>query len=208
MTATILEPTPAGVEAPIPLVVPADVRLKVAPEGFFALCAANPDLRLEREADGGVIVMAPAGSDSSGRNAELVRQVGNWNYAARLGRTFDSSGGFTLPDGAVRAADVAWIADERWGRVPRDDRRRFAPIAPDFVAELRSPSDSLGDLRSKMGGYIAQGVRLGWLIDPETRTVEIYRPGRDPEILAKPETLSGEDVLPGLTVDLKGILLD
>jgi Uma2 family endonuclease len=208
MSATILEPTPAAVEAASALVVPADVRLRVAPEDFFALCDANPDLRLEREADGGVIVMSPAGSDSSGRNAELVIQIGVWNKVSGLGKTFESSGGFTLPNSAVRAADVAWILRERWDRLLRADRRRFAPIVPDFMAEPRSPSDPIGDLRARMAEYIAQGVRLGWLIDPETQTVEVYRPGRDPEILTRPTTLSGEDVLPGFTLDLRGILFD
>lgn len=152
--------------------------------------------------------MSPAGSDSSGRNAKLVIRLGIWNETAGLGEVFESSGGFTLPNGAVRAADVAWILRDRWDRVPRDERRRFAPIVPDFVAELRSPSDALADARAKMAEYAAQGVRLGWLIDPMTKMVEIHRPGRDPEILAKPATLSGEDVLPGFTLDLKGILSD
>ncbi len=208
MAATILEPTPTAVETVTPLAVPADVRLKVSPDDFPALCAANPDLRLEREADGGVIVMAPAGMDSSDRNAELVVQLGIWNKAERRGKLFDSSGGFTLPNSAVRAADVTWITRERWDRVPRDDRRRFSAIVPDFIAEVRSPSDSPTALRAKMAEYVAQGVRLAWLIDPETKTVEVHRPGRAPEILAAPATLSGEDVLPGFTLDLKGILFD
>ena len=208
MAATILEPTPTAVEPATTLAVPADVRLKVSPDDFAALCAANRDLRLEREADGGLIVMAPAGMDSSDRNAELLVQLGIWNKAERRGKLFDSSGGFTLPSSAVRAADVTWIARDRWDRVPRDDRRRFSAIVPDFVAELRSPSDSLPALRAKMAEYIAQGVRLAWLIDPETKTVEIHRPGREPEIPAAPATLSGEDVLPGLVLDLKGILFD
>lgn len=208
MAATTLEPTPTAVEPATTLAVPADVRLKVSPDDFAALCAANRDLRLEREADGGLIVMAPAGMDSSDRNAELLVQIGIWNKAQRRGKLFDSSGGFTLPSSAVRAADVTWVARERWDRVPHDDRRRFSAIVPDFVAELRSPSDSLAALRAKMVEYISQGVRLAWLIDPETRTVEVHRPGRDVEVLTKPASLDGEDVLPGFTLDLKGILFD
>lgn len=208
MPATTLEPTPAAVEPAAIMAIPADVRLKVSPGGFYALCAANPDLRLEREADGGVIVMSPAGADSSGRNADLVIRLGVWNEVGKLGKVFESSAGFTLPNGAVRAADVAWILRERWESVPRAERIRFARIAPDFVAEVRSPSDALAELRAKMAEYVAQGVRLGWLIDPLTRTVEVHRPGRDPEILAGPATLSGEGVLPGFTLDLKGILFD
>ncbi|WP_337175857.1 Uma2 family endonuclease [Paludisphaera sp.] len=208
MPATTLEPTPAAVEPAAIMAVPAEVRLKVEPDDFFALCAANPDLRLERQADGGVIVMSPAGSRSGGRNAKLVIRLGMWNEVHGLGEVFDSSSGFTLPSGAVRAPDVAWILRDRWDLVPPAEQDRFARIAPDFVAELRSPSDTLADARAKMAEYAAQGVRLGWLIDPMTKTVEIHRPGRDPEILAKPATLSGEDVLPGFTLDLKGILFD
>lgn len=208
MPTTTLEPTPTAVEPAAIMAVPAEVRLKVEPDDFFALCAANPDLRLEREADGGVIVMPPAGSDSSGRNAKLVIRLGVWNETAGLGEVFESSGGFTLPNGAVRAADVAWILRDRWERVPPAEQDRFAPIVPDFVAELRSPSDAIAEVRAKMVEYAAQGVRLGWLIDPVTKMVEIHRPGRDPEILAKPATLSGEDVPPGFTLDLKGILSD
>ena len=190
------------------LIVPADVRLTVDPEGFAALCAANRDSRLERDADGGMVVMAPASSDGGGRNLALGARIWNWNEATGLGRAFDSSAGFTLPNGAVRAPDVSWMTRERWEAVPQDERRRFARVVPDFVVELRSPSDAPKDLRAKMAEYLSQGVRLGWLIDPEAQTVEIYRPGREAETLARPETLSGEDVLPGLVLELKGVLFD
>ncbi|WP_165068493.1 Uma2 family endonuclease [Paludisphaera rhizosphaerae] len=190
--------------------VPQGVRLIVAAEDFEKLCAedANRELRLERESDGGLIVMAPAGSDGGRRNNALSARLWNWNDACGLGEAFDSSSGFTFPNGAVRAADAAWILKARWEAVPADDRARFARIVPDFVAELRSPGDGLKELQAKMAEYIAQGVRLGWLIDPTTQAVEVYRPGREPETLTRPTSLSGEDVLPGLVLDLKRILFD
>lgn len=190
--------------------VPEGVRLIVGPEDFERICAedANRDLRMERESDGGLIVMAPAGMDGSRRNNTLSARIWNWNDATGLGVAFDSSGGMTLPNTAVRAPDASWIARARWEAVQADDRARFTRIVPDFVAELHSPGDLLTKARAKMAEYIAQGVRLGWLIDPATQAVEIYRPGREPETLTKPATLSGEDVLPGLVLDLKGILFD
>ncbi|MGE3818284.1 MAG: Uma2 family endonuclease [Isosphaeraceae bacterium] len=182
--------------------------LRASPEAFWELCHANPDLNLERDADGEVIVMAPAGMESGGRGLELGRQLGNWNKRTGLGFAFDASAGFTCPDSAVRSADVAWVRRERWEALTREERERFAPIVPDFVAELRSPSDRLVRLREKMREYVKQGVRLGWLIDPSTAKVEIHRPGQPPEVLDRPKSLSGEDVLPSLVIDLKGVLFD
>ena len=192
------------------LEVPAGVRLIVSPEDFSRLCAedANRDLRLERESDGGLIVMAPAGMDGGRRNNALSARLWIWNEASGLGVAFDSSSGCTLPNTAVRSPDACWIARARWEALSEDDRRRFTHVVPDFVAELLSPSDSSTTTRAKMAEYVAQGVRLGWLIDPASQTVEIYRPGRDVETLTKPATLSGEDVMPGLVLDLKGILFD
>ncbi|WP_165068512.1 Uma2 family endonuclease [Paludisphaera rhizosphaerae] len=192
------------------LIIPEGVRIIVGPEDFERLCRvpANRDLRLERSADGGLTVMAPASSEGGEKNQELGRQLGNWNKASGLGRAYDSSAGFTMPNGAVLSPDASWIAHQRWDALPAESRSGFARIAPDFVAELRSPSDTLKELQAKMAEYIAQGVRLGWLIDPISQTVEIHRPGREPETLSRPATLSGEDVLPGLVLDLKGILFD
>ncbi len=192
----------------IALRLPARACLRISTEMFWRLCGANPDLRLERTAKGRLIVMAPAGAESGGQNADLVTDVNVWARVDGTGKVFDASAGFTLPDGAVRAPDVAWIRLDRWQAVPGEARKKFAPICPDFVAELRSPSDSLPMLRRKMVEYIAQGVRLGWLLDPIAGRVEIHRPGREVEILQRPATLSGEDVLPGLVLDLRGILDD
>ncbi|WP_337175692.1 Uma2 family endonuclease [Paludisphaera sp.] len=200
-------PTAASPEPPdATLVLPPDVRLYVEPDDFERLCAANRDLRLEREADGALIAMTPASTVSGGRELTLAAQVWNWANATGLGRAFGPSAGFTLPDTAVRAPDVSWIRHERLDALPPGEGDRFARIVPDFVAELRSPSDRIEKLRAKMAAYIAHGVRLGWLIDPKAGTVEIYRPGREAETLTGPKELSGEDVLPGFTLDLTDIV--
>jgi len=192
----------------IALMVPRESGLFVTPRGFWRLCLANPLLRLERSARGEVIVMAPSGSESGYQNGKLTQRLGNWCDADGTGEFFESSAGFTLPNGKVTASDAAWIARDRWLAVPDKLRKRFAPTCPDFVVEITSPSDELKHAREKMVEYIDQGVRLGWLLHPKTGLVEIYRPGRPIETLQKPATLSGEDVLPGFVLDLKGILFD
>lgn len=188
--------------------LPADVRLYVSPKGFWRLCAANQELRLERTARGAIEAMPLVGCETSAKNAALTAQLGNWSKAKGTGTAFDSSAGFTLPNGAVRSPDSCWIVNERWQALTPAQQRVFAPICPDFVVELRPPSDALSHLQAKMEEYIAQGVRLGWLIDPEMGTVAIYRPGRAVERLERPATLSGEDILPGFVLDLKGIFYD
>jgi len=180
--------------------------LRLSDEAFWRLCRANPDLRLERTADGELVVIPPAAPDSSSRNASITAQLWNWNQGAGLGVVFDSSAGFTLPNTAIRGPDAAWMARDRWDFLPQHERNRFSHICPDFVVELRSKSDAMKDLRFKMREYMAQGARLGWLIDPKTGTVEVYRPGRRVERLVRPDALSGEDVLPGFVLDLKGIM--
>jgi Uma2 family endonuclease len=175
---------------------------------FRRLCRYNPDLRLERTAAGELIVMSPAGSDSARRNFLLAARLGAWSELNGQGVAFDSSAGFTLPNGAIRAPDACWVTQERWDGLTRQEQRGFAPFCPDFVVELRSTTDALRDVQDKMREYRAQGARLGWLIDPVRQTVTIYRPGRRVEVLKAPATLSGEEVLPGFTLNLKGILTD
>ncbi|WP_337175844.1 Uma2 family endonuclease [Paludisphaera sp.] len=192
-------------DAAVSLAIPPDVRLITDADGFEKLCAANRDMQLELEADGGLIVMAPASPDGSGRELQLAFQLEAWNRISKSGKVFGATAGFTLPDGSIRAPDASWMRQEAWDALDRRERRKFSRAVPDFAAEIRSPSDSLDDLRAKMAGYIANGVRLAWLIDPETKAVEVYRPGRDPERLTAPKTLSGEDVLPGFTLDLADI---
>ncbi|HEY2158371.1 MAG TPA: Uma2 family endonuclease [Isosphaeraceae bacterium] len=190
----------------IPLMVRVRSGLRVSDKTFWRLCRDNPDLRLERTARGELIVMMPAGTGTGFRNAGLTAQLWNWNRNSALGHSFDSSAGYRLPNGATRSPDASWITKERWEAVPYELRERFAPICPDFVVELMSPSDELPEVRGKLQEYIDQGARLGWLIDPKTGLVEIYRPGRPTESLTRPRTLDGEDVLPGFVLDLRDIL--
>lgn len=190
--------------------------LKVPPtvgltdEQFYQLCVANEEWRLELTANGELIIMPPTGGESGISNAGLTAKLYNWNEQTKLGKVFDSSTEFRLPNGAKRCPDASWVLRERWEALPRDDRKRFPPLCPDFVVELRSETDSLDQLRSKMREYRTNGARLGWLIDPQTPLVEIYRPAVEVETLNfsldEPPTLSGEDVLPGFVLDLAPIL--
>lgn len=182
--------------------------LRLTDRAFWKLCAANPELRLERTARGELIAMSPGGTESGSRNGKLTLRLGNWAEADGSGKFFDSSTGFTLPNGAIRSPDASWISLDRWDGLTFEQRKRFAAICPDFVAELRSDSDRKAKLRKKMREYLAQGARLGWLIDPIDSEIEIYRLGRAIEVLKQPTTLSGEDVLPGFVLDLQGILFD
>lgn len=172
---------------------------------FFDLCQANPTLQMERTAAGEVIVMSPAGSKTSARNAGITGQLWQWNEDTELGITFDSSGCFHLPNGADRSPDAAWILAERWNALTPRQQQKFAPICPDFVVELRSSSDSMADLRDKLQEFIDNGARLGWLIDPETHTVEIYEPGEEVEILYNPDRVAGDPVLPGFLLNMKRV---
>jgi Uma2 family endonuclease len=178
-------------------------RFSVTNEQFWELSRSNPELRMERTADGELIVMPPTGSEGGNRNAEITTDIGIWNRQTGLGKVFDSSTGFRLPNGATRAPDTSWITNERWNSIPLEQRKKFAPICPDFVLELASDSDDLDTLRKKMDEYMENGCRLGWLMIPQQRQVEIYRCDRPVEILQNPASLSGEAVLPGLVFSLK-----
>jgi Uma2 family endonuclease len=168
---------------------------------FHKLCAANPDMKLERSASGELIVMSPTGGETGNHNSELTAEVVVWNKQTQLGKTFDSSTGFALPQGGDRSPDVAWIPLAKWEALTPEERRGFLPLCPDFVIELLSPSDSWSQGQKKMEEYRENGCRLGWLLDPQTKRVGIYRPGQPVQILETPDTLSGEDVLPGLVLD-------
>lgn len=176
------------------------IALPITHEQFERLCEDNPDRSLELTATGELVVMVPAGWESSERNLSLGTDVAIWNRQTNLGRAFDSSGGFTLPNGAVRSPDVTWIEKSKLADVPR--AVKFPRVIPDFVIELRSETDRMPKLREKMEEYRSNGVRLGWLIDPSDQVVEIYRPGQDVEVLQSPTALSGEDVMPGFSLDL------
>jgi Uma2 family endonuclease len=171
---------------------------------FQHLCETNRDLRLELTSTGELIVLAPTAWGSSKRNFKLGGQMYVWNEQTQLGEAFDSSGGFVLPNGAQRSPDVAWVEKSRIEAL-NPDPNKFLPLAPDFLIELRSASDSLSKLQEKMQEYRANGVRLGWLIDPQHQQIEIYRIDREIEILQSPTQLSGEAVLPGFVLDLTNI---
>ncbi|QUS60389.1 Uma2 family endonuclease [Synechocystis sp. PCC 7338] len=190
----------------VSLNLPDQVSLQVTPEQFTQLAIANRDLRLERTATGALIVNPPTGSESGNRNARIITQLGVWSEAnENLGEIFDSSAGFKLPNGANRSPDASWVARQRWDALTPAERKTFAPLCPDFVVELRSATDTIKDLREKMEEYMENGAKLGWLIDPQNRRVEIYRPRQAVEVLQNPDTLSGEAVLPGFTLSLKRI---
>ncbi len=173
-------------------------------EQFRELCRDNRDIKLELTAKGELIVMPPTGWESGKRNANVTIDLGLWNRQTGLGVVFDSSTGFILPNGATRSPDAAWVTLERMNAL-NPNPEGFLPLAPDFAIELRSASDSLKTLQDKMIEYRENGVRLGWLLNPKERAVEIYRLGKAAEFLNSPTFLSGEDVLPGFVLDLKGI---
>ena len=179
---------------------------RLSAEEFVELCKANQDLQLERAATGEVIVMPPTYPWTGKQNFGLIAQLGAWIELTGLGIGFDSSTGFTLPNGAVRSPDASWISSDRWEALTDNQKQgEFSPIAPDFVVELRSSSDSVEKLRDKMREYIDNGVRLGWLIDSKAKQVEIYRQRKEVEVLQSPNTVSGEDVLTGFELNLSKI---
>lgn len=174
---------------------------------FYELCMQNDDLHMERDADGNIIIMDLTGLEGSNFNLEVSTEVAIWNREEKTGKTFDSNGGFTLPDTSVRGPDTAWIAMERWKALPKEDRKKFAHISPDFVIEIRSENDNLNDLKDKMKSYIKNGVKLGWLIDPQNQQTFIYRINGTIELVDSFETpLSGEDVLKGFELKLSTLL--
>ena len=179
--------------------------IKLTSEQFYQLCGENPDLKLERNANGELIVMPPTGGETGKTNSKFNLQIGLWNEQTELGEVFDSSTGFTLPNKADRSPDASWVEKSRWSALTPEQREKFIPLCPDFVIELVSPSDSLKKTQEKMQEYMENGCRLGWLINRKKREVEIYRPGQDVEVLQSPLTLSGETVLPGFVLNLQKI---
>ena len=178
---------------------------RISDKDLANLSASNPELKLETDAAGNLIVMSPTGSESGKFNMSLASQVWNWNNKTKLGVVFDSSTGFKLSNGAVRSPDVSWIALSRWNSLSDKQKRGFAPIDPDFVIELLSPTDDLLTAQRKMAEYMSCGVKLGWLINPDEQEVEIYRQSQPKEVLKNPSSLSGEAVLPEFTIDLTEI---
>jgi Uma2 family endonuclease len=182
------------------------LKIDLTDEQFFQMCQKNRDYRFERTPSGELLIMPPTGSDTGRRNVKITTQLDIWNSESNLGEVFDSSSGFTLPNGAERSPDASWVKIERWNALTPEQQEKFAPICPDFVIELRSRTDSLKELQEKMQEYIENGAQLGWLIDRKNKRVEIYRPGKDVEILDNPASLSGENVLPGFVLNLQPIM--
>lgn len=183
-------------------------RKPLSDDEFQWVCKLYPEHRVEMDAHGQITIMSPVNSKGGGRNFLLTLRFGQWAVENGMGKGFDSSTGFTLPNGAKRSPDVAWVHFDRWNALTEEQQEDFAPLCPDFVVELRSKTDQLKSLQKKMDEYIANGARLGWLIDPIKRQVHIYRPDQSVERLDEPKTLSGEDVLPGFVLDLTDILFD
>jgi Uma2 family endonuclease len=177
---------------------------------FEQLCHAHPDRMLERTAQGELVDVSPVGGEGGSREADLIGDVIIWNRQTQLGKVFSSQSAFRLPFGSTRAADVAWVRQDRWDALTPEERMGFPPICPDFVIELRSQSiskgmikpQSLSELRTKMTEYVASGLRLGWLINPQDQQVEIYRAGQAVQVVSMPTVLSGEDVLPGFELQV------
>jgi Uma2 family endonuclease len=188
-----------------PLVLRVPDSLPMDEEQFLAFCRQNEPWRMERNAEGDLIIMPPAGDDAPIQNSELTYQLTHWAKQDGTGRPFDSSGGFTLPNGAIRSPAAAWVPRERLAALTAEPKKRFPHLCPDFEVELRSSTDRLCDLRAKMKEYLANGARLGWLIDPKRRRIEVYRPDRPVEQLDDPATVSGEPVLPGFVMDAQAV---
>ena len=182
-----------------------ELKIHLTQSQFWQLCQENDDLRFERTATGELIIMSPTGGSTGERNSDLNFQLRAWNRKNNLGKVFDSNTGFTLPNGADRSPDASWVKQESWDSLTPEEQDKFVPLCPDFVVELMSPSDSLPKTREKMFEYIENGALLGWLINRKKREVEIYRPQQEVEILANPQTISGENILPGFVLDLETI---
>lgn len=176
--------------------------LTLSDEQFVQLCQCNPDVRLERTSAGDLVVMPPTGSDTGAYNTGINAQLWFWNQQTQMGVVFDLSTGFRLPNGVVRSPDAAWIQRDRWDALSERDRQGFAPLCPDVVIELVSPSDDVQLLRAKMQEYLDNGARLGWLIHLSAQTADIYRPERSPQSVQLPAQLSDDQILPGFALSL------
>lgn len=186
----------------LPLVVRFRPLYAMTPDEFYQFCALNPDLNVELTEEGEIVFMSPSGAGTGARNLYISAALWQWTEENGQGIAFDSSAGFTLPNQAVRAPDASWVRRERWAALTPEQRERFAPLCPDFVIELASPTDRLIDLQAKMDEYMANGAQLGWLIVRETRGVFVYRPGEETVHLSDAESITGDPVLPGFTLDL------
>ena len=185
-----------------PLLLHLRPAIEMTEDQFFDFCQINRELQIERTAEGDILIMAPEGGESGYQGSELLGELRNWAKRDRTGIAFGSSTGFTLPNSAVLSPDASWVQKERLRPLSREQRKKFLPLCPDFAAEVRSPTDRLSRLKAKMEEYIANGAKLGWLLDPISREVYVYRPGQRVERLRNPKTLSADPELPGFVLDL------
>ena len=189
----------------IPLEMPA--KENMTDEEFFRFCAANKHIKIERDENGQILIMPPSGLESDNYSVDISGEIHIWNKFNKTGKVFGSSAGFTLPDDSVRSPDAAWVSNEKWARLSENERKKFGHISPDFIVEVMSPSDDLAYMRKKMQSWIKNGVRLGWLIDAENQAAYIYRADTTVfKVESFNKTLTGEDVLPGFSFDLKILL--
>jgi Uma2 family endonuclease len=189
-----------------PLVLQIPSSMQMTDEQFFDFCQVNRDLRIERNKFGELVIMPPTGSETGNREVNISGQLWVWSEQDGTGITFSSSTGFKLSTGAERSPDASWIKLERWNALSAEQQEKFAPICPDFVVELKSPSDNLQTLKEKMEEYMNEpGIQLGWLIDRKQRKVYIYRPGLPEECLDNPASISGESVLPGFILNMSKV---
>jgi len=172
---------------------------------YYRFCTTVPDLRVERTAEGDILIMPPGGAETSWRNSELAMQLGNWAREDGRGRAFDSSVEYFLPSGAAYQPDASWVLRSRIDKLTRNEKRKFPHLCPDFVVELMSPLDHLSELTSKMREWIDNGAQLGWLLDPDQRIAYVYRPDREAEQLVNQEWLVGEGPVAGFVLKLAGI---
>ncbi len=175
---------------------------KLTSERFYQLCLANPDISMEKSPQGELIIMSPVGGESGNREANLIADLIIWNRKYNLGQIFSSSTIFKLPQGGDRSPDVAYVSQKKWDSLTLEEKKKFPPICPDFVIELRSESDRLKTLQAKMEEYLYSGLRLGWLVNPQDEEVEIYRPQKPVEVVKIPCLLSGENVLPNFELEI------
>jgi Uma2 family endonuclease len=183
--------------AEMPLPIRFRPQTPMSDEELMRFCAANDFLRVERDANGEILVMTPAGNRTGRKNTAIISALDKWAESDGRGYAFDSNTGFTLPDGSMRSPDAAWVAAARWDSLSEYDKERFSPICPEFIIELRSPSDNLAELQAKMKQWIANGTQLAWLIDPIEQEVSIFRPGESLEVHHHPTSVQGSGVMVG-----------
>jgi Uma2 family endonuclease len=204
MSTSTRDNSPANVVL-LPIVVHLRPVLNLSDEQLYDFSQINRDLQIERNARGELIIMPPTGGDTGERNAEITLRLRLWAKHDKTGATFDSSTGFRLPNGAVRSPDAAWVKYSRLSTLTSEQRKKFIPLCPDFVVELRSPTDNLNDLQEKMLEYMENGAELGWLLDTAQRRVYIYRPNEEAREVDDPEKISADPTLPGFELDLREI---